>query len=179
MKEQETKLCKHCQTEIPKKAKVCPNCRRKQGGKLKWILIAAIAVFIIGSIASGGGESKENNGGSTSTKEKSEVEYTEITSSELIDAYKENQVKCKQDYDGKDLKVTGTVTSVGTDILDDVYVCLGHDSELTFVGIQCYAKDENTENEIAELKEGDVITVVGKGECGSLSFSIRNAEIIK
>ena len=28
----ETKVCKHCQTEIPKKAKVCPNCRKKQGG---------------------------------------------------------------------------------------------------------------------------------------------------
>ena len=28
----ETKVCKHCQSEIPAKAKVCPNCRKKQGG---------------------------------------------------------------------------------------------------------------------------------------------------
>ena len=27
--ENETKLCKHCKSEIPKAAKVCPNCRRK------------------------------------------------------------------------------------------------------------------------------------------------------
>ena len=27
--ENETKKCKHCQTEIPKKAKVCPNCHKK------------------------------------------------------------------------------------------------------------------------------------------------------
>lgn len=30
--EKETKVCKYCKSEIPKKAKVCPNCRKKQGG---------------------------------------------------------------------------------------------------------------------------------------------------
>lgn len=50
---QETKLCKHCQTEIPKKAKVCPNCRKKQGGAAKWIIIAIIVLFIIGAATGG------------------------------------------------------------------------------------------------------------------------------
>lgn len=77
------------------------------------------------------------------------------------------------------MKVTGTVSSVGTDVLDEVYVCLGSDTSFTIVGIQCYAKDKNTENKIAELKEGDIITVSGKGKCGSLSFTIQDAEIIK
>lgn len=103
--------------------------------------------------------------------------YIDITSTELIDAYNDNQVKCKQIYDGKMLRVTGKVDSVGTDIMGTTYVCLGHDTEFTFVGVQCYAKDDNTINEIAELKEGDIITVSGKGECGSLSFSIRNTKI--
>lgn len=104
-------------------------------------------------------------------------EYIEITSTELIDAYNENQVKCKQMYDGKTIKVTGTVSSVGTDIMGDTYVCLGHDTEFTFVGIQCYAKDNETINQIAELKEGDIITVYGKGQCGSLSFSVKDSKI--
>ena len=43
----ETKFCKHCQTEIPRKAKVCPNCRKKQGGKLKWIIIVIVVIGII------------------------------------------------------------------------------------------------------------------------------------
>lgn len=51
--EQETKVCKHCQSEIPKKAKVCPNCRKKQGGIFKWILIAVVVLFFIGSIFGG------------------------------------------------------------------------------------------------------------------------------
>lgn len=112
-------------------------------------------------------------------KEKQDVseEYIDITSTELIDAYNENQVKCKQKYDGKLIKVTGKVDSVGTDIMGTTYVCLGHDTEFTFVGVQCYAKDDDTINQIAELKEGDLITVSGKGECGSLSFSIKNSKI--
>ena len=46
----ETKKCKHCQTDIPKKAKVCPNCKRKQGGKLKTVLLVILVLGIIGSI---------------------------------------------------------------------------------------------------------------------------------
>ncbi len=30
----ETKKCKYCQSEIDKKAKICPNCKKKQGGSL-------------------------------------------------------------------------------------------------------------------------------------------------
>lgn len=117
----------------------------------------------------------------TPKKEKPVVseEYTEVTSTELIDAYNENQVKCKQTYDGKMLKVTGKVQSVGTDIMGTTYVCLGHDTEFTFVGIQCYAKDNETINQIAELREDDLIVIAGKGDCGSLSFSIENAKIVE
>lgn len=55
---QETKLCKHCQTEIPKKAKVCPNCRKKQGGIVKWIIIGVIVLILFGS-CSGSGDSRK------------------------------------------------------------------------------------------------------------------------
>lgn len=54
----ETKLCKHCQTEILKKAKVCPNCKRKQSGIVKWIVIAIVVLVIIGA-ATGGKDDNE------------------------------------------------------------------------------------------------------------------------
>ncbi|MBR3762231.1 MAG: hypothetical protein IKK59_05755 [Lachnospiraceae bacterium] len=54
----QTKKCKHCQSDIPKKAKVCPNCRKKQGGILKWFLIVFVALVIIGA-ASGGEDDKQ------------------------------------------------------------------------------------------------------------------------
>lgn len=122
--------------------------------------------------------SVNNNNAIVETTEKPTEEIIEITSTELIDAFNENQVKCSKLYDKKKIKVTGTVQSVGTDILNNIYVCLGHDTEFTFVGIQCYAKNKDVENQIAELKEGDIITVIGIGSCGSLSFSLEKAEII-
>ena len=82
----ETKLCKYCQTEIPKKAKICPNCKKKQSGKLKWIVIAVIVLILIAAIAGGGGdttpqrvdnanlpsESNEKQQGTLKTEEKQE-----------------------------------------------------------------------------------------------------------
>lgn len=82
--EGETKICKHCQSTIPKKAKVCPNCRKKQGGKLKWIIIAVIVLAIIG-VAMGGNDDKadvkkvskstsDSSADATSTKEDTTTE---------------------------------------------------------------------------------------------------------
>ena len=81
-------------------------------------------------------------------------------------------------HDNQKLKVTGKVESIGTDVLNQTYVCLGHDNQYTFVGIQCYAKDAQTQSKIAELNKGDIITVAGVGECGSMSFDLKKAEII-
>ena len=55
-----TKLCKHCKTEIPYDAKVCPNCRKKQGMAL-WlkVLIVFAVLAIIGGVF--GGDSEDKN----------------------------------------------------------------------------------------------------------------------
>lgn len=63
----EMKKCKHCQSDIAKKAKVCPQCGKKQGGALKWIIIAIVAIAIIGA-ASGGEEEKPTKVASNSTE---------------------------------------------------------------------------------------------------------------
>lgn len=52
MEANETKLCKHCRMEIPKKAKVCPNCKKKQDSGLKIFGIAFLALSILAVIAS-------------------------------------------------------------------------------------------------------------------------------
>lgn len=60
-----TKICKHCQTEIPYGAKICPQCRKKQGGKLKWFIIAILVLAVIGAAAGGGGDNKPEKVGNT------------------------------------------------------------------------------------------------------------------
>ena len=57
-KNERTKLCKHCKTEIPAEAKICPNCKKKQSSIGKWI-VAVIVIVAIG--ASAPNASKLNN----------------------------------------------------------------------------------------------------------------------
>lgn len=107
-KQVETKICKHCQSEIPKKAKVCPNCRKKQGGKAKWIVIAVLVIAVIGT-ALGGNDAEdatktgevtaktESKGGDTDSKE----ETTEAASEEVDNTFKVGDV-----VETSDLKIT-------------------------------------------------------------------------
>ncbi len=53
------KMCKYCRSEIDKKAKVCPNCKKKQPGIAKWIILGIVAIFIIASIAGSNEENKK------------------------------------------------------------------------------------------------------------------------
>ena len=82
----ETKICKHCQSEIPAKAKVCPNCRKKQGGMGCLgviLLVVGILIFLFAFIGMmGGSDSKDKNpqkvgeaesGDSTETEDPSNV----------------------------------------------------------------------------------------------------------
>ena len=51
---EDKKLCKYCKTEIPKAAKVCPNCKKKQSHIARWIILGILGVIIIGSVIGGG-----------------------------------------------------------------------------------------------------------------------------
>lgn len=48
------KKCKYCQTEIDKKAKICPKCNKKQAHIIRWILLVLLAIIVIGAITGGG-----------------------------------------------------------------------------------------------------------------------------
>lgn len=69
---QQTKLCKYCKIEIPKDAKVCPNCKKRQSphGCLIVLLVAVVLIVLI-AIAGGGSEtsgaSSTSSGGASST----------------------------------------------------------------------------------------------------------------
>lgn len=45
---EKVKKCKFCKTEIPKAARVCPNCRKSQG--VSGCLVAVIIVVVLGMV---------------------------------------------------------------------------------------------------------------------------------
>lgn len=118
----ETKLCKHCQTEIPKKAKVCPNCRKKQGGVGKWIVIALVAVLLIGAIGGSDEESGNNDVGNNSemvnnnsNNNTSENGINKDTTTENVDD-KENIISKGDVFEANGLKVS--IKEISTNYTD-------------------------------------------------------------
>ena len=169
-----TKKCKFCQSELPQKASVCPQCGKKQGGKAKWV-IAVIVVLLIFSALAGGGEkpasSSEENApvaenstttepNKTETEETAPVEIMEISPADLLSSYEANEVKGDALYDGKTMRLSGTVGSIGKDVLEEVYITFAGE-EFAITSVQCYFSDEAQIEKVMELQEGDTITLVG------------------
>ena len=97
------KKCKYCQTEIDSKAKICPNCRKKQGMP-KWAIFL-IVIVIIGIFAAASGSSENgnaNNGGESSGSTEKQERFTYTVTSEYNNSfshYIEGTVKNNRDKD--------------------------------------------------------------------------------
>ncbi len=169
------KVCKYCKTEIPKEAKVCPNCRKKQKGPLGIIIAVIVALIIIGAVAGGGSDSSSTESSSTdsaavsSTAEKEvkeeadvveEITYTAVTKQELSDALQGNAMKAQDTYKGQYLEVSGYLDTIDS---DGKYVSINSgDDDYSFVNVQCYIKNDDQKAVIMEMNKGDAIVVKGK-----------------
>lgn len=126
------KKCKYCQTEIEEKAKICPNCRKKQGAPgCLVVFLVFLGIIVIGSVFSSDDNtndttnnsnndsviSNSNNNGSTNSSSKSEkFSYT------ISDSYS----------NGFSYYIEGIVTN-------------NRDKDYSYVQIEfiCYDKDGN------------------------------------
>ncbi len=132
--ENETKLCKHCKSEIPKGAKVCQNCRKKQGGIGKWIVIAVVVIVLIAAV-SGGGDNKDKNPqkvGETTT----------------------GTASAKEETSGNDADNTSDTKQQETEEVSNVFqigdVVETENFKITFVSAGAYESD----NEFLQPKDG-------------------------
>ena len=126
------KKCKHCQSKIDAKAKICPNCRKKQGMP-KWLIaiIVIIGIVVLGSAM--GGESSESTGSSekTSTSKKEtlvlEDGHTGAADEYGFAYYIEGYIKNNSDKDYSYVQVEFTAYDADGNTLDS---CIDNNSGL-------------------------------------------------
>lgn len=197
-------FCKYCGGKLGDQDIYCPACGKQvrmlksEADKLKkaknkkpvykkwwfWLIVFIFAVNIFG----GGDDSPSGSTNSTTrattqattqtATKATEPEETviEISPEDLQQAYSENEVAADEKYDGKMLKITGTIDSIGKDIVDKVYVTL--ETGEYWEEIQCYFSSKAQIEAVANLKSGDVITIIGR--CDGLSIGnviVKNCEI--
>lgn len=85
-----------------------------------------------------------------------------VTADELRAAFEANEVAAKAAFDGRRLAVTGTISGVTLDFMDEPVVELATDNE--FLSVQAKFRKEDTAATSA-LAKGDEITVV----CGRVT----------
>lgn len=102
-----TKICKHCKTEIPADAKICPQCRKKQGmGCLPKVLIAIVVLGVIGTIFGG----DDNDSDSKKAADSSAVSEVKTT-----DKAEKDTAKAKDDTDAtEDVENSNAQLTVGS-----------------------------------------------------------------
>ena len=184
MSEEKTKKCKHCKMDIPKDAKICPHCRKKQkSGILKWVVLILIIGVVIGAVT---GEDKSVDStakqteatASDSQKQESEsIEYTSVSVNDMMDALNNNAMGASDKYKGKYLEITGKLTNIDA---GGKYIDLMADGDFEIIGVQCYIKNDDQKAKISALTKGDTVTLKGKctdvGEVLGYSFDIDEIE---
>lgn len=184
MSEEKTKKCKHCKMDIPKDAKICPHCRKKQkSGILKWVVLILIIGVVIGAVT---GEDKSADSTTKQTeatasdnqKQESEsIEYTSVSVNDMMDALNNNAMGSSDKYKGKYLEITGKLTNIDA---AGKYIDLMADGDFEIIGVQCYIKNDDQKAKIASMSKGDTVTLKGKctdvGEVLGYSLDIDEIE---
>lgn len=169
----ETKICKYCQTEIPKKAKICPNCKKKQGSKVGLIIVIVVVLLLIFGVAGSGDDksSKVDNSKATGTIQSDTTTETSTDDSaddsEIVQvggSYEDNGLKftvnnAELDYEFDD--------QYGFYTLDDGLVYLkvdftfentgDSDKYVSIYDFDCYADNTTCEQQYVTDVTGDFI----------------------
>ena len=162
--------CKVCGKEISKGAK-CPNCGKDSRcfvsrHKVLTVIGGLVIIGALGSVTGGNSNNKISDSKQTSVsiensnKKQMEPELN-ISATELINAYKENEVKADKMYKGKIVEVNGIVDGIDSGIDDKAIVRLSDGDEFSIYNVYCHIDNEN-QNKACELKKGENVTIVGE-----------------
>ncbi|MFA6056648.1 MAG: hypothetical protein WC756_00510 [Taibaiella sp.] len=103
-----------------------------------------------------------------------EIKKNTISASDLTATYEANEVAADDNFKGKTFYVSGIVTDIKKDILDDIYVILKGDD--MFRDVQCFFENKEI---AAQMQKGMKVTF--KGRCNGLMINVlmRDCEFVQ
>jgi TM2 domain-containing membrane protein YozV len=140
----------------------------KQGKAFKHIGICIAILVILAAIGTSNTDSENKSSADNVITSKSNliVPVAELSAWQLLKAYEDNEVSADDAYKGKWLKVSGSVESIGKDILDAPYVAL-KTGQYEIRSVQIYFKDNS---QLGSLRKGQNITIIGR--CKGMMMNI-------
>lgn len=152
---------------------------------------AAIILIIVWTMAIGGAASKTTDSltklndtvkdlKNENTTENIKPEFS-LSASALYKEYKKNEVAADNKYKDKIIKISGTVDSIGKDVMKNTYIMLVGEGVIEGLnGIQCFFPDKAS-GDIAKINKGDNVTIQGKcdGLMLGINLGIKNCNLVK
>lgn len=143
----------------------------------KWWFIVIVVLVIFGAIGASGSEDDESV--TTSAAPKKETKKEEevkaeivVTAVDLCKAFEDNEIKANKEYKDKLVEVTGEITDIG-EAFGSTYIILSSEVDFSLTDAQCYFKDKDEIDKIADLSKGDTVTIIGKVDGKSLNIGIK------
>lgn len=184
---EQMKKCKHCQTDIPKKAKVCPNCRKKQSNKLGIALIVVGVLIVIGVLGGGDDTSQKPTDSNPQKVDTVQVEEkTTIAESTVTET--KNEFKVGDVVETSNLKIS--FLSASEYVPDNEFITpkdgyMYYRMEFEFENIgdtdttissmmnwECYADDYSVDQSWIEDDQIDATISAGKKVKGAVYFEV-------
>lgn len=149
---------------------------RRIKGNIAFAAVIIVAVLAVVSLPFRSHTDRPSNSGSnnplqSTPTQTSQPEEITISAADLWAAYKENTVNADALYKDKILVVTGTIQNIGQDIVTKApCISLETNDGYGLYPLQCFfSKDGDQTDLIAQLKDGDYITIVG--ECDGVPLT--------
>lgn len=141
-----------------------------------WFWVVVVFVFL--AIAGSGEKQKATEPTNTATPAVTQESVISVAASELMRDYDANEVAADAKYKDKVIQTSGTITSIGKDILDTPYITLSSGGN-SFSSVQCMF-EKSDQAELAALAKNTKITLQGRVSGKTLgNVLIRECSVVK
>lgn len=169
-------------TPQPQPAPPAPPKKSSTGKVVAWSCGGCVLLMILGSLFNSPDDQQGQTPSVQTSKapaaNKSSAEpYIGIAAIELMAAYENNAVAADTKYEGKLLRITGSVKDFGKDLMDTAYITL--ESGESFNNAQCMFASSQEES-LAQLSKGDHVLV--EGRCSGEAIGnviIKNCQLVR